>query len=125
MTGLDSIVAVQGLCEKIRPNAVIAIDALVAKDKERLGSTIQISSTGIAAGSGVSAAKIAINEESVGIPVIAIGVPTVIDARILAGKEDLLGGETMFVSPKEINGIVKAAARIIADGINQAFGISL
>lgn len=131
MTGLDSIVAVQGLCEKIRPNAVIAIDALVAKDKERLGSTIQISSTGIAAGSGVSAAKIAINEESVGIPVIAIGVPTVISSNALCPNfcsdnhknAKSSGGTGMLVCPKEIGEIAECASTIISGGIAIAFGL--
>ena len=67
----------------------------------------------------------AITKETVGAPVIAIGVPTVIDARRLSGDECDLRGEAMFVSPKEINGIVNAAARIISGGINQAFGIEI
>lgn len=123
-SGLDAASCVRSICELINPTALLAIDALASSSAQRLGRTIQFSNTGIFPGSGIGNPRGEITKKTVGAPVIAIGVPTVIDARILAGKEDLLCGETMFVSPKEINGIVKAAARIVADGINQAFGIS-
>ncbi len=131
-TGLESSVTVCGICEKIKPNAVIAIDALAARDVERLGSTVQISSTGIVAGSGLGSCGTAINEELVGVPVIAVGVPTVISSAAFCpdnsaqNKEfrtqDTRGG--MFVSPKEINEIVEVASEIISGGINTAFGLS-
>ena len=83
---------------------------------------MQLSDTGIFPGSGIGNPRGAITKETVGAPVIAIGVPTVIDARHFCGVDEVRG-EAMFVSPKEINGIVKAAAKIISGGINQAFGI--
>ncbi len=130
-TGLDSIVTVKGLCEKIHPNAVIAIDSLVAGDKERLGSTIQISSTGIAAGSGVGKRKAAISEEATGVPVIAIGVPTVINSSSLCPGKSGENREKqksshitdMLVCQKEVGEIVDAAAKIISGGISIAFGL--
>ena len=130
-TGLDSIVTVKGLCERIKPNAVIAIDSLVAKDKERLGATIQISSTGIAAGSGVGKRKSAICEESVGAPVIAVGVPTVINSDALCPdksgeneeKRKTSHNTGMLVCQKEIGEIVEVAAKIISGGISIAFGL--
>lgn len=130
-TGLDSIVTVKGICEKIHPNAVIAIDSLVARDGERLGTTIQISSTGIAAGSGVGNRKSAITKDSLGIPVIAIGVPTVISSNSLCPenysenkeKRKLQNSGGMLVCPKEIGEIVDSAAQIISGGISIAFGI--
>ena len=130
-TGLDSIVTVKGLCERIKPNAVIAIDSLVAKDKERLGSTIQISSTGIAAGSGVGKRKSAICEDSVGAPVIAIGVPTVINSNALCPDKSSENaksrkeryGSGMLVCQKEISEIVDIASKIISGGISIAFGL--
>jgi hypothetical protein len=64
--------------------------------------------------------RLAICPETVGVPVISIGVPTVIDSRLLGGIDD---GEPMFVSPKEINDIVTSAAEVISGGINRAFGI--
>lgn len=124
-SGMDAAKTVSAVCRTIRPDAVIAIDALSARSPSRLGRTIQLSDTGIFPGSGIGNPRGAITKETVGAPVIAIGVPTVIDARRLSGDECDLRGEAMFVSPKEINGIVNAAARIISGGINQAFGIEI
>lgn len=118
-SGLDSSITVKGVCAEIRPDAVIAIDSLAARSPERLGTTVQVSNTGIFPGTGLGHGKRAINEELLGIPVFAIGVPTVMNSGHFVGSEC----EGMFVSPKDINGIVGAAARIIAGGINQAFGL--
>ncbi len=120
-SGLDAAIIVKGICDIIRPDAVIAIDALATRSAERLGSTIQICNSGISPGSGIGNSRLAIGIETVGVPVIAIGVPTVIDSRVLCQSEEL--GEPMFVSPKEINEIVDCSAVIIGDGINRAFGI--
>ncbi len=117
-SGLDSAAFTMGVCEKIKPNAVIAIDALASRSPERLGCTVQICDTGIFPGTGLGAGSAALNEKTLGVPVIAIGVPTVIDSRALGGSV-----KGMFVAQKEINSITDAAARIIAGGINQAFGI--
>ena len=119
--GLDAAVCVKGLCDLIRPDAVIAIDALASRSAERLGSTIQICNSGISPGSGIGNPRLAVSIETVGVPVVAIGVPTVIDSRVLCGVETL--NEPMFVSPKEIGEIVSCAAEIIGGGINRAFGI--
>ena len=124
-SGLDTARTVKSLTKEIKPDAVIAIDALAARAPERLGRTVQISSTGIFAGSGLGLGGSAIDEESVGCPVFAIGVPTVINAAYLSqGKEGSDTHSDMFVSPKEINIIVENAAKIISGGINQAFGVA-
>ena len=120
-SGLDAAVIVTGVCDIIRPDAVIAIDALATRDVSRLGSTIQICNTGISPGSGLGNPRLALGVETVGVPVIAIGLPTVIDTRVLCDRE--ISGLPMFVSPKEINDIVSSAAEIIGDGINRALGI--
>lgn len=131
-TGIDSAIAVSGICGAIKPDAVIVVDALASRAVERLGSTIQFSNTGILPGSGLGNARRAINKESVGAPVISIGVPTVIDSRMFwmdsVGERDErvnpgLARRAMFVSPREINDIVDVAARIVGGGINQAFGL--
>ena len=128
-SGLDAAVTIRGLCEAIGPDAVIVIDALASRSVERLGTTVQICNTGIAPGSGLGNPREAISQDTVGVPVIAIGVPTIIDSRMFYYNPS---GErkpkpevcpSMFVSPKEINEIVSAAALIIGGGINQAFGI--
>ena len=123
-SGIDSALLISGICDLIHPDAVIAIDSLAARSEERLGRTVQLSDTGIFPGSGIGNQRGSITKNTVGAPVIAIGVPTVIDARRFCSASEMRG-EAMFVSPKEINGIVKAAAKIISGGINQAFGISL
>ena len=131
-SGLDAAVVIGGICDRIRPDAVIVIDALASRASERLGTTVQITDTGILPGSGLGNGKRPLNKETVGVPVIAIGVPTVIDSRMFwidAQAESRSIGDarkarqTMFVSPKEINEIAETAAEIIGGGINQAFGI--
>lgn len=119
-SGMDAVVTIKGICDLINPDAVIAIDALATRDVARLGSTIQVANSGISPGSGMGNTRLAICPETVGVPVISIGVPTVIDSRLLG---DIEGGEPMFVSPKEINDIVTSAAEVISGGINRAFGI--
>ena len=129
-SGMDAAVTIRGICEEIGPDAVIVIDALAARSKERLGTTVQICNTGISPGSGLGNPRQEISFDTVGVPVIAIGVPTVMDSRMFYTSPHADGrvkdAETcpsMFVAPKEINEIVSAAALIIGGGINQAFGI--
>ena len=131
-SGMEAADTVRGICANIHPDAVIAIDSLASRSTERLGSTIQISDTGIFPGSGIGNRRNAINHESVGVPVIAIGVPTVIDTRVFINEEmsKILerevslkrNAEPMFVSPREVNEITDCAAKIISAAINQAFG---
>lgn len=77
-TGMESSVILKALVKEIRPELLIVIDALAARESDRLNKTIQLADTGITPGSGVGNHRNAINEESIGIPVLAIGVPTVI-----------------------------------------------
>ena len=124
-SGLDAASAVSGICKEIKPSAVIAIDALAARSPERLGTTVQLSSTGSAPGGGLGNARYAINEESVGAPVLSVGIPTVMDARYFIGDDVRREKHrsAMFISPKEIDEIVALGAEIIADGINRSLGI--
>ena len=124
VTGIDTKEYVKGICDRIRPDLVIAVDALASRSEDRLGTTVQTSTTGIIAGSGLGGHASSIDKAALGIPVFGIGVPTVINSKILKGARDGSPNKLdMFVSPKEIDGIVKAAAEIISGGINQAFGI--
>ena len=129
-SGMDAAVTIRGLCEALGPDAVIVIDALASRAVERLGTTVQICNTGVAPGSGLGNPRQEISIDTVGVPVIAVGVPTIIDSRMFYynpnNEKRPLRPESypsMFVSPKEINEIVDAAALIIGGGINQAFGI--
>ena len=121
-SGIKSAEIVKSVVDTVKPTVVFAIDSLASRSEERLGNTIQISNTGIIPGTGVGHSGIAINEKLLGIPVIAIGIPTVINSSAFSGSgNDKKSG--YFLSPKGINRIVKNGAKIIGGGINQAFGI--
>lgn len=124
-SGMDAAITIRGLCQALGPDAVIVVDALASRSSARLGTTIQICNTGVSPGSGLGNPRSPISKDTVGVPVIAVGVPTVIDSRTFCGNcvIDSSSPRPMFVSPKEINDIVSAAAQVIGGGINQAFGI--
>lgn len=79
-TGMETLEIIKGVLDETKPDYIIAIDALAARNTKRLNRTIQITDTGISPGSGVGNHRHALNQESMGIPVIAIGIPTVVDA---------------------------------------------
>lgn len=83
LTGMETGEIVKGIVENIKPDVVIAIDALAARKTSRINTTIQISDTGISPGSGVGNTRMALNEKTLGVPVLAIGVPTVVDAATM------------------------------------------
>ena len=113
-TGMDTCEIIKGVVEKTKPDAVVVVDALAAKEMHRISHTIQITNTGITPGSGVKNNRNAINQEALGVPVIAIGVPTV------AGIPSLLD-ENFMVTPNTIDDIISNLSRLIAEGINHAF----
>lgn len=84
VTGIETVEIIKGVVEKIRPDLVICIDALAARRVERVNTTIQVGDTGISPGAGVGNNRKQINEENLGVKVIAIGVPTVVDAATIA-----------------------------------------
>jgi len=125
-TGFESAVLVKCAVEKLKPCAVIAVDALAARSTERLGTTVQISSAGIAPGSGVDNKRAELSENTLGCPVISLGVPTVVDARTLAAelmpegveaKEDFTN---FFVTPKEADVMIRTVSKLLAKAINAA-----
>ena len=128
-TGVESSEMVKGICDIVKPASVIVIDALAARSVERLGCTVQICDTGIAPGSGVGNNRMALNKEKLGVPVIGLGVPTVVDARTVAmeltGREEAGNqvtprGAEMMVTPREIDLIIKRASQLVAMTINAA-----
>lgn len=136
-TGIEVAEIISSICKNIKPDAVLVIDALAAKELYRLGTTIQIASTGILPGSGVGNKRSAINEKTVGVPVISIGIPTVVDALNLVGyffdektsnaenKNLFLDGlkkdmKPMIVTPREIDLLIERSAEITAMAINLA-----
>ena len=116
-TGVESAIQVETLCRELKPELVIAIDALAGAEVSRLCRTIQICSTGISPGSGVGNDRKALNQETLGVPVIAIGVPTVIDASNFSDDPRLAA---MFVTPRDIDSTVRSAGRLIGYGVNLA-----
>ena len=143
VTGVESADIIKGIIDKTNVCALIVIDALASRRSERMFSTFQITDTGITPGAGVGNKRSALTKETLGIPVIALGVPTVIYASSLiydaavdilsemtgqneekveaaANKMAAFLEEDMVVTPKEIDVIAKDSAKIIADGINLA-----
>lgn len=84
-TGMETVEILRGVVREAKPDAVVAIDALAARNTRRLNRTVQISDTGINPGSGIGNQRNAITQKTVGVPVIAIGVPTVVDAATIVG----------------------------------------
>ena len=122
-TGIETGEIIAGIKEKIKPSCIIVIDALAARSVKRLGTTIQLSDTGLEPGSGVGNSRKAINSETMGVPVISVGIPTVVDAATLA--YDLTGEEAedsryrdMLVTPKDTDIITTGGARLIALALN-------
>lgn len=126
-TGMETQELLLGAVERVKPSAVITVDALAARRLSRLGCTVQMADTGVTPGSGVGNARKALNRDSLGVPVIAVGVPTVVDAATLVHdlteeeNEPLLReGEDMMITPREIDLVVERAARLLALSVNKA-----
>ncbi len=128
-TGIETSEMVHAIVQQIRPAAIIAIDALACSDISRLGTTIQICDAGISPGSGVSNTRKELSEKIFGIPVIAIGVPTVVDmhtiVRSLTGNDPDRELPNMMVTPRDIDRLTERASQLIAFGINLALQPSL
>ena len=129
-TGVESGELAAAVVERLRPACVIAVDALASRSLERLCRTVQLSDAGIAPGSGVGNHRRALDRETLGVPVIALGVPTVVDGATLAldllegapVPPGVLGerGRDLFVTPREIDVRVADAARLVGYAINLA-----
>lgn len=145
VTGIETAEVLAGIIRHVRPDAVIAVDALAARDSRRICSTIQIADTGITPGSGVGNHQRALTRETMGIPVIAVGVPMVVYASTIArdaveilSEADGASGEEeeklmacvekvvseqlgdLIVTPREVDALVERMAGIVAEGINLA-----
>lgn len=130
-TGVETSEMISGLLQTIQPAAVIAVDALAAGRLSRLLKTIQITNTGIVPGSGVGNARAALNQNTLGIPVLAVGVPTVVDGATLAheirAQSGMEGCEAlddlatpMVVTTRDIDREVSDVSRVIGYAINLA-----
>lgn len=143
-TGIETSDIVMSIIDKIKPDIVIAIDSLASLSVERLGKTVQISNTGITPGAGVNNKRAGLTENTLGVPVIAIGVPTVVDIATITNEAidklieedsnidmgqktkderykklaDVLNTENYIVTPKEIDDVVTKMAGIISTSLN-------
>ena len=113
---------IRGTADKIKPAAVIAVDALAARDPNRLFKTVQLTNSGISPGSGVKNRRGEISEKTIGVPVIAVGVPTVTDAEAIAYSLTGTEPETdsgMFVTPKEVDMLCGKISKILSETLNE------
>ncbi|MBQ2955177.1 MAG: GPR endopeptidase [Clostridia bacterium] len=144
VTGIETKEMVRSMVDAVHPRAVIAVDSLAARSVSRVGSAVQLTDTGIQPGSGVGNHRSALTKDSLGVPVLALGVPMVIYAATiardafeqLAGEDEtmeqdqaldqltdeLLAGSMgeMIVTPREVDALVEDAANMLAAGINRA-----
>lgn len=130
VTGVETGEIIKGLVEKIKPDVVVCIDALASRKIDRVNRTIQISDTGISPGAGVGNNRMRINEESLGVKVIAIGVPTVVDAATIANDtidlvlDDLINqseeGKDFYNMLKKVNKEEKS--KLIREVLNPYVG---
>jgi len=150
ITGMETFEVIKGIVENVKPKILVVVDALAAQNVARIGTTIQMSNTGIQPGAGVGNARHALSKEELGIPVIAIGCPTIVNASLIANQaikkfcldsgamyienkalnsiKDILAhfGGSLAVTPKEIDEVIENAARIISMGVAKSIfpGIS-
>lgn len=132
LTGVETGEIVQGVCQRIKPDVIIAIDALASRRMARLCRTVQLSNTGITPGGGIAAGRTALDEQSLHVPVIAMGVPTVVDAMTLAADlceqagsplppaDELPPDGAMIVTPKDIDLLMHKSAKIVGYAIDIA-----
>lgn len=141
-TGMETAEIVKGVVSETKPDILIVVDALAARSTKRLNRTIQITNTGIQPGSGVGNHRNALTKESLGVPVIAIGIPTVVDSAtiVMDAMEKLLEGEenvdavkymsrqqppfpelnNMYMTGKDIDAVIKRISFTVSEGINIA-----
>ncbi len=150
ITGLETFDVVKGIVDKIKPAVLVVVDSLAAQNVERIGTSIQMCNTGIQPGSGIGNTRQALSQQELGIPVIAIGCPTIVNAAVItnqaiqkfcsnsginfvestaqAAVQEILTyfGGSLTVTPKEIDDIIENTSRILAMGVATALfpGIS-
>ena len=123
-TGVESAEVVRAVCDRIRPVCVIAVDALASRSLKRLCRTVQLSDTGITPGSGVGNHRLGLDRRSLGVPVLSVGVPTVVDGATLAAEltgREVSGPEERFmVTPRDIDSQTADLSKLVGYGIDLA-----
>jgi spore protease len=132
-TGIESAELIKAVADEVKPDVIIAVDALASRKMSRVCKTVQITDTGIVPGSGIGNRRATLCKQTMGIPVIAMGVPTVVDAATLAAdlmetagmgekSPDAFGksGREMIVTPKEIDVYIEDISKLLGYAINLA-----
>ncbi len=117
-TGMEALELLRGAVQATGCAAVIAVDALAARSRERLCATVQLGDTGLIPGSGVGNHRKAIDKTTLGVPVVAVGVPTVIAAHLLGDGQP--EDDPLFLTPRDIDGKVRELSRVIGYGVTLA-----
>lgn len=137
VTGIETAEAVTALVKTLRPAAVVAVDALAALDSEHIAAMVQLNDTGISPGAGVGNFRKSLNRETLGVPVLGLGVPLVLSAEAILESALRRKGQahniqtlcdgleetflSMVVTPKDIDALVQDAAKLLSHGLNLAF----
>jgi len=146
-TGMETVEIIKGIVKETKPKLLIVIDALASRSVNRVNTTVQLTDTGISPGSGVGNNRKALNEESLGTKVIALGVPTVVDAATIVadtltkymeksgfGEEEINQFvseireqqiDNMFVTPKNIDESIKRISYTVSEALNSCFAQSV
>ena len=135
-TGLESVEVIRGLVERAQPVCVVVVDALASRSPERLCSTVQLATTGITPGSGVGNRRAAFDRQTLGVPVLAVGVPTVVEASTLlhdtleqagagTARHRISFDRTLVVTPRDIDARVGQISRLLGYGISLGLHRSL
>ena len=120
-TGVETWELIAAVTEMLRPRCIIVLDALAARSRERLCSVLQLTDAGLVPGSGVGNQRKEVSEKTLGVPVLALGLPTVIRAERLVGEDvPPAEGESLFVTPRDIDQRVRELSRMMAYGVNLA-----
>ena len=139
-TGMESGETVKAAVELTRPHLLIVVDALAARSCDRLSSTVQLSDSGISPGAGIGNHRMGINRDSMGCPVMGVGVPTVVDSATLvqdalaeagvdvnalppAMEQVLESGRQFIVSPRDCDEMVELTCRLLALSLDLSFGV--
>lgn len=136
-TGIETVEIVRGIVDNIKPKLVIAIDSLCSKNIDRINKSIQISDTGIVPGGGVGNRQAELSKETLDVPVIGVGIPTVLDAATIVidtlkacevniSENEIvdkmkLNNFNFIVTPKEIDELIENMTAIVSEGINMSF----
>lgn len=123
-TGMESAELLEAVCRQVQPAAVVAVDALACAELSRLGTTIQMSDSGISPGSGVANHRAELSKRTLGVPVVALGVPTVVDLHTavqgIYGKSVPKNRPNMMVTPRDVDRLIDHAGDLLACSLNMA-----